>query len=156
MLLMSAALATALFVATVLVREYKISKEVTDSLKAVYMADSAMEYTLYKMRVPTPSDTTGLMQGSFVFTAAESTSGFSTSTNPYMFNLPSSICYSAVGYVSNANGLGCRMDVLLDYSKTLNAPGCPSSSTAPSCTKVVTKGSFGGTNRAIELVYENL
>src|SRR3989344_2248524 len=47
---LSAVLATALAVSTVAVGEYKISKEVVDSMQAIYVADSAMEYTMMEVR----------------------------------------------------------------------------------------------------------
>ena len=49
---LSAVLATALAVSTVAIGELKISKEVVDSMQAVYVADSAMEYTMMEVRKP--------------------------------------------------------------------------------------------------------
>src|SRR3989344_5894698 len=50
MLVMSGALAVALSVSTLMVGEFKISGETVNSLKAVYVADSNMEYVLYQTR----------------------------------------------------------------------------------------------------------
>src|SRR3989344_6766888 len=47
---LSAVLATALAVSTVAVGELKISKEVVNSMQAVYVADSAIEYTMMEVR----------------------------------------------------------------------------------------------------------
>ena len=52
---LSAVLATALAVSTVAIGELKISKEVVDSMQAVYVADSAMEYTMMEVRNPNSS-----------------------------------------------------------------------------------------------------
>src|SRR3989344_9662407 len=50
MLVMGGALAVALSVSTLMVGEFKISGETINSLKAAYVADSAMEYALYQAR----------------------------------------------------------------------------------------------------------
>src|SRR3989344_9601474 len=50
MLVMGGALAVAFSVSTLMVGEFKISGETVNSLKAVYVADSNMEYVLYQTR----------------------------------------------------------------------------------------------------------
>ncbi len=142
MLVMSSALATALFVATVQVREFKISKEVGDSLRAVYVADSAVEYTLLQTRKIAPS-----------FTDFNSTTLIQETATHYKF--PETIC--AAGLFGSAGALHkkCSVDV---YPATVKGTvaGCSAGSTAPDCTRLVGKGSFDAVNRAIEIVYENL
>lgn len=138
MLMLSAALTTALFVSTIFVQEYKISKEVADSLKAVYTADTAMEYTLYQSRI----DTTF--------------SSFAVVTAGAHVNLLPGSCEPSVFSTGMANKT-CRIDAYLHVPKgTIGVPGCPAASTAPDCTRIIAKGSYGTTNRAMEIVYENL
>lgn len=134
MLMLSAALATALFVSTVFAREFKISKEVADSLKAVYAADTAMEYTLYQARV----DTT--FPSFFVVTAGS------------YLNLPTGNCEPSVFSTDTANKK-CSIDAYLHVVPG-TIPDCPAASTVD-CTHIITKGSSGGINRAIEITYEN-
>ena len=138
MLMLSTALTTAIFVSTVFVREFKISKEVADSLKAVYAADTAMEYTLYQSRVDTTFS-------SFDIVVANN-----------HLKLPTGSCETTV-YATAAANKKCIVDAyLLVPPGTTGVPGCPITSTAPDCTRIVTKGSYGAINRAMEIVYENL
>ncbi|MBI5912823.1 hypothetical protein HY839_00050 [Candidatus Azambacteria bacterium] len=138
MLMLSAALTTAIFVSTVFVREFKISKEVADSLKAVYAADTAMEYTLYQARVDTTFS-------SFDVIAA----------NDHV-QLPTGSCEAPI-FSTNMANKKCQVDAYLHVLKgAAGIPGCPASSLALDCTRIITKGSYGATNRAIEIVYENL
>jgi len=145
MLLLSAALATALFVSNVFVTEFKISKEVTDSMKAVYVADSAMEYTLYRTRI---------LDDYSVFVPNSSSSGLIPLSNGgTVYELSTSGCVSLVG-LTGLN-TGCTIEAVSDLDKNAGIPGCPSTSSAPDCTYVISKGQYGDTNRALEIVYEN-
>lgn len=138
MLVMSGALATAIFVSTVFVSEFKISKEVADSLKAVYAADTAMEYTLYQARVDTTFSTFNVMV-----------------INDHV-QLPTGSCEATI-YTSSAANRKCIVDAYLHVPLgAASVPGCPAESDAPDCTRIITKGSHGTINRAIEIVYENL
>lgn len=136
MLMLSAALTTAVFVSTIFVQEYKISKEVADSLKAVYAADTAMEYTLYQARV----DTTFSL--------------FNVVVLNDRVNLPTGSCETVV-YAADAINKKCNIDTYLHVGLG-TIPDCPSTSVAPDCTHIVAKGSYGIINRAIEITYENL
>lgn len=140
MLMLSAALTTAIFVSTIFVQEYKISKEVADSLKAVYAADTAMEYTLYQARV----DTTF--------------SSFTVITANDHVRLPtgggSGSCEETV-YGTGVASKKCTTDAFFHVGLG-TIPDCPSISAAPDCTHIVAKGSYGSINRAIEITYENL
>ncbi len=136
MLMLSAALTTAIFVSTIFVQEYKISKEVADSLKAVYAADTAMEYTLYQARVDTTFSP---------FTVVVA--------NDHLTLSPGS-CESAAFTASAANKT-CKVDVYL-HAPLGTVPGCLAISAAPDCTRIITKGSHGSINRSMEIVYENL
>lgn len=136
MLMLSAALTTAIFVSTIFVQEFKISKEVADSLKAVYAADTAMEYTLYQARV----------DATF--------SSFNVVIVDEYLNLPSGSCAAAV-YAINEVNKECNIDVYLRVGLG-TISDCPATSAAPDCTHIIAKGSYGAINRAMEIVYENL
>lgn len=139
MLMLSTALTTAIFVSTVFVREFTISKEIADSLKAVYAADTAMEYTLYQARV----DTTF--------------SSFIVINTDGHVRLPIENCEAAIYNFATTAQKKCVVDAYIHTPKgTTAVPGCPASSSAPDCTRIVTKGSHGTINRAMEIVYENL
>lgn len=139
MLVMSGALATAIFVSGVFVREFKISKEVADSLKAVYAADTAMEYTLYQARI----DTTF--------------SSFDVVVVDDHVRLPTGSCESTVYDSTSSVNKKCIVDAYLHVPLgAASVPGCPATSAAPDCTRIITKGSHGTINRAMEIVYENL
>ena len=134
--MLSAALTTAIFVSTIFVQEFKISKEVADSLKAVYAADTAMEYTLYQARVDTTfSLFTVVVAGDHV-------------------NLPTGSCEAVVYGISIANKK-CTADAFFHVGLG-TISDCPSISAAPDCTHIVAKGAYGAINRAIEITYENL
>lgn len=154
MLMLSTALTTALFVSTAFVREFIISKEVADSLKAVYAADTVMEYTLYQVRTSDLAITpTNLAALSFIpITTTNALTDASLSSKYY--HLPPANCATNVN-VSSGNH-ACDIKVVLDVDKIAGVPGCPADTAAPDCTRIVTKGSHGAINRAMEIVYENL
>ena len=138
MLVMGGALAVALSVSTLMVGEFKISGETINSLKAVYVADSAMEYALYQAR---PAGTYATPPSMLT------TSWGSVDTN------------TTVSYSSCPPGLSlgtvCNIKIMLIAKSTSSVVSC-SSSSAPDCIKVVARGSIGGINRALEIVYPNL
>lgn len=136
MLMLSAALTTAIFVSTIFVQEYKISKEVADSLRAVYAADTAMEYTLYQARVDTTFS---------LFTVVVASDHLKLATGS---------CEATV-YTTSAANKKCDINTYLHVGLG-SIPDCPSISAAPDCTHIVAKGSYGVINRAIEITYENL
>ena len=143
MLIMSAALATALFVATIFVREFKISKEVADSMKAVYTADSAMEYTLYQTRI--------LATDVQTLTGTDLT--YNTTSGSY--ELTTSECKTKVFGAVPPASVQCKLDAYPTVVKGSH-PGCPSGTSADDCTRVTAKGTYGTTNRVLEIVYPNL
>lgn len=151
MLMLATALTTAIFISTAFVREFTISKEVADSLKAVYAADTVMEYTLYQVRtidlVNAPANLVALGFVQKTATAAASM------TSTY-YHLPPAGCATNIN-VSSENYM-CDIKVVLDVDKTKGFPGCSSDAIAPDCTRIVTKGSYGAINRAMEIVYDNL
>ncbi|MBI3685366.1 hypothetical protein HY250_03095 [Candidatus Azambacteria bacterium] len=147
MLVMSAALATALFVATIHTREFTISKDVIDSLRAVYAADTAVEYTLYKNRLSLPDLIWLKHTNDLGLTGSLSGNGY--------YTLVEAGCTSAIALPLAVNS-ACSIGVVTDLDPARNDPGCPSASAAVSCTKITGRGSYGNINRAIEIVYENL
>ena len=138
MLVMGGALAVALSVSTLMVGEFKISGETVNSLKAVYVADSAMEYALYQAR---PA-------GTYATPPSELTTSWGTvdtSTPVSHSSCPPGLSSDAV----------CEIEIMLIATSTSSVVSC-SSSSAPDCIKVVARGSIGGINRALEIVYPNL
>ena len=135
MLIMSSALATALFVSSVSLREFRIVREVADSARAVYVADSAMEYTLYKKRVEKD------LSSFTVITASD-------------FSLSTAACASTI--VPTIGNAVCSIAVSTAVSLG-TIPGCPTipSCDAADCTHMTTKGAYGTTNRAFEIVFPN-
>ena len=156
MLMLSMTFTTAIFISTAFVREFKISKEVADSLKAVYAADTAMEYTLYQVRTSDLVNTSvNLVALGFVsVTAGTSNELTDVSLSNIYYHLPPVDCVTNVNISSDNHA--CDIKVALDIDKTAGVPGCPLDSTAPDCTLITTKGSRGMINRAMEIVYENL
>lgn len=136
MLIMSSALATALFVSSVFMREFRIARDVGDSVRAVYVADSAMEYALYTRRV------------------SEDYSNFS-SLSVSAFEIGTASCAGVVSL--DAVHAKCKID--LDREIPLgSAFGCsdpPPCTTNTGCTVIKTKGAYGDTNRALEIVFPN-
>lgn len=159
---LSAALATALFVAGSLTREYKISTGLANSLKAVYVADSVTEYTLYQVR--NAAYTVDSTKASISFTPPSSSPvTLSCDVNPDLsLNCPSSVlatplvpilstasCSSLLGIANGTCAISGQLVALGAVA------GCPATSTAPNCVYLRASGSYGGTNRAMEIVYEN-
>jgi Tfp pilus assembly protein PilX len=139
MFLLTGVLAIALAVSTIAVGENRISKEAVNSMQAVYIADSAVEYTLHEVRI------------------LENTSPLTAND---MVTLPPAECKLKVNIHENywsVNRTEC--DVTVDNSVS---PGsffnCPAilANTNDVCVRVVAKGSFGGTNRAIEIVFPSI
>lgn len=137
MLMMSSALATALFVSSVFIGEFRIAREVADSARAVYVADSAMEYGLYHARI---------------LKDFNSNIAFSVSGSDYV--LPVSLC--AATTLSSLANASC--DIAANVTVPLGTKaGCPAvpSCVASECTYITTKGAYGATNRALEIVFPN-
>lgn len=158
MLMLSAALTTAIFVSTIFVQEYKISKEVADSLKAVYVADTAVEYAMYQVRTPATVSATTLSGLSF---ASKTAADIGADGSLLAVSLASVYHYlSPTACATNINIGGgnhaCDIKIVLDVDKTKNVIGCPVATAATDCTLIIAKGSYGTTNRAIEIVYKNL
>jgi len=161
LLTLSAALATALYVATAHVSEFKTSQEAQKSLKAVYAADSAVELALFESRknVFSPSDplydssvwsTLQAKRGSTIiplFTA----DSFSPTTK---FNVGASTCSSLIPATLSAS---CDIKVNTNVTNAENQR-CPLSATS-GCTQITSTGQYGSgssaINRAIEIMYAN-
>ena len=139
MLVMGGALAVALSVSTLMVGEFKISGDTVNSLKAVYVADSAMEYALYQTRP----------EGTYVTT----TGTLTTSWGLIDINNAADHYFCPLGLSLDAV---CETKIKLIPKNDSSAPAACSSSSAQDCTKVTARGSFGGVNRALEIVYPNL
>lgn len=159
MLMLSAALTTAIFVSTIFIREFKISKEVADSLKAVYVADTAVEYALYQVRASefefTAIDLASLsFESKSVVDADAESSLMAISNSGEYYRLPPFLCAERLNI--GTSGHACEIKVVLDVKKDLNISGCPSDPIVPNCTRIISKGSYGGANRAIEIIYKNL
>lgn len=137
---LSAVLATALAVSTVAVGELKISKEVVNSMQAVYVADSAIEYTMMEVRKNPTSNLYNLGTG--------------------VRSLDTNLCEAQIHFVGsafNTSNLKCSADVNNDV-----VPGTHSNCSQSiadlgvDCTRIEARGSFGNTNRAMEIVFPNL
>ncbi len=138
---LSAVLATALAVSTVAIGELKISKEVVDSMQAVYVADSAMEYTMMEVRKNPNSS----LYNSGIGVAA----------------LDTSSCEAQIYFIGpsfNTGSTKCSADIDNDISPLAGYSNCRSSiaDLGADCTRIEARGSFSNTNRALEIVFENL
>lgn len=154
LLTMSTALAIALFVASVHLSELKSSQEVSNSLKAVYVADSAVEFTLYQTRrVVTSTLPLDQIQIGRVYLFSKDTSitpQISLSGSQYSLNS----CASSI-LNTGTSPRNCSVNIIPDVSSAANVNGCPTSAPAAGCTQIIGKGTYGSINRAIEIVYEN-
>lgn len=146
MIALSATLGTALFVSTIYVRELKISRGLAESMQAVYIADSAAEYTLHHTRKMGEYDlSTGMLtlsNGSTLSVGASRT-----------VIMPTASCSAALGMVSTS--ALCNIEAEGQLVSINSIPGC-SSPDAQNCTYVITKGTFGNSHRAMEIIYPNL
>src|SRR3989344_3160899 len=137
---LSAVLATALAVSTVAVGEYKISKEVVDSMQAIYVADSAMEYTMMEVR---KNPTSNLYNSGTGVTV-----------------LDANLCESQIHFVGptfNTGSIKCSADIDNDIVPGTHS-NCHQSiaDLGADCTRIEARGSFSNTNRAMEIVFGNL
>ena len=137
---LSAILATALAVSTVAVGELKISKEVVNSMQAVDVADSAIEYTMMEVRKNPESS---------LYNDGAGTTALDANLCEYQMHF--------AGQTFNTGGIKCSADVNNDV-----APGTHSNCSQSiadlgvDCTRIEARGSFGNTNRAMEIVFPNL
>ena len=152
MLVMGGALAVALSVSTLMVGEFKISGDTINSLKAVYVADSAMEYALHQARPEGDYTYNGDTGVSTLMVYFPPPTSFGTL---YSINMDASLTHPncPAGLSSDAV---CEMKIKLMPKNDSLAPVSCSSSSAQDCTKVIARGSFGGVNRVLEIVYPNL
>ncbi len=130
---LSTALATALFVAGIFVKEYKISLDVVRSLNAVYVADSIMEQALYSIR-STTTPTALTTAGTTACDSAAVPAPLATAGCFYGVTT-SSIAFNSIPLCSSASQSNCAV--------------------GDTCTQVVSNGTYGGANRAMEIVYCN-
>lgn len=137
---LSAVLATALAVSTVAVGELKISKEVVNSMQAVYVADSAIEYTMMEVRKNPNSSLYNLGSGT-------------TSLDPNTCKIQMHF----VGALFDTDNMKCSADIDNDVPPGAHS-NCPASvaDLGADCTRIEARGSFGNTNRAMEIVFKNL
>ena len=138
---LSAVLATALAVSTVAVGELKISKEVVNSMQAVYVADSAIEYTMMEVRKNPESS------------LYNSGAGVTT-----LDTIPCEAQIHFAGPAFNTGNTKCSADVNNDVAPGTHSNCRESIGTdfGADCTRIEARGSFGNTNRAMEIVFENL
>lgn len=158
---LSAALATALFIGGSLTREYKISTGLINSVKAVYVADSVTEYTLYQVR--SAPYTVTVSDASITITLPDSsTKTFSCPVVAGTLDCATSIVSSSLVPVLSTSNCSSLLGIP-DSSCSIqgqiislgSVSGCPLNSTGPNCIYLKANGSYGGTNRAMEIVYEN-
>src|SRR3989344_4168064 len=130
---LSAVLATALAVSTVAVGELKISKEVVNSMQAVYVADSAIEYTMMEVRKNPESS---------LYNDGAGTTALDANLCEYQMHF--------AGQTFDTGSIKCSADVNNDV-----APGTHSNcrqsiaDLGVDCTRIEARGSFGNTNRAM-------
>lgn len=162
---LSAALATALFVAGSLTREYKISTGLANSLKAVYVADSVLEYTLYQVRTTTytvssaSADITITLPNAATATLSCPASLGIVSCNPLSTgSLTSLFSDTSLTSLAGIAPTGSTFSVKGQLVSTAGSvAGCPSDPLAPppNCVYLTASAGYGGTNRAMEIVYDN-
>ena len=149
MLVMGGALAVALSVSTLMVGEFKISSETINSLKAVYVADSNMEYALYQTRP----------EGTYTPNSDTKVNTLDTRWGVLTLDLNNDIVSNEIIYTD------CPPDFLPEMicglkirmiEKTNSSVSTCLNSSATDCTEVSVIGSFNNVNRAMEIVYPNL
>ena len=125
---MSGALAIALFMSLVFIKELRISQDVTNSIKAAYVADTIMEYALYQVRQTSSPVNLNITDCSDqdIITSLSSTAKCVVTSDQNVFINSDTLCTSA------------------------NYP------TATGCTEIFASGAYSGINRKIEIVYPNL
>ena len=149
MLVMGGALAVALSVSTLMVGEFKISGETINSLKAVYVADSNMEYVLYQTRPEgtyTPDSNTNVNTLDMKFGTLTLDLNNSIASN----DIERTGC--PAGFSSEAI---CGFKIRMIKKEDSSVSTCLNS-TAADCTEILARGSFGNVNRALEIVFPNL
>jgi len=149
MLVMGGALAVALSVSALMVGEFKISGDTVNSLKAVYVADSNMEYVLYQTR---PEGTYTPDSNTNVNTLGTKWDTLTLDLNIYT---TSNTIESAVCPTDFSSEAVCGFKIRMIKRQDSSASTC-FNSTASDCTEIVARGTFGNVNRALEITYPNL
>ena len=124
---MSGALAIALFVSSVFIKEFRISQDIVNSIKAVYVADTVMEYSLYQAR-QTPSLLTLDMTN--------------CSNLAPVASLSSTAKCSVISSTVNTYAIDSSLNSICALSSN--------------CIQITASGAYAGVNRRIEIVYPNL
>ena len=149
MLVMGGALAVALSVSTLMVGEFKISGETVNSLKAVYVADSNMEYVLYQTRP----------EGTYTPDSNTNVNTLGTKWDTLTLDLNSSTVSNHIERTDCPAGFSpeaiCGFKIRMIKKEDSSVSTCLNS-TASDCTEIVARGTFGNVNRALEIVFPNL
>ena len=149
MLVMGGALAVAFSVSTLMVCEFKISGETVNSLKAVYVADSNMEYVLYQTR---PA-------GTYAPDSNTNVNRLETRWGILMLDLNSSTVSNDIEYIGCPADFSseavCGLNIRMIKKEDSSVSTCLNS-TAVDCTEILARGSFSNVNRALEISYPNL
>ena len=152
MLVMGGALAVALSVSTLMVGEFKISGDTINSLKAIYVVDSVMEYGLYQLRpegeYENNSDTTG------VNTLTLSTDVFTADNVLQLDHNISQEVSNSIQYnncpagLSSDTRVGCELKINM-VRKDISSLSTCSDSSAIDCTQMKIRGTFNNINHSI-------
>ena len=149
MLVMGGALAVALSVSTLMVGEFKISSETINSLKAVYVADSNMEYALYQTRP----------EGTYTPNSDTKVNTLDTRWGVLTLDLNNDIVSNEIIHTDCPPDflpeMICGLKIRMIKREDSSVSTCLNSS-ATDCTEVSVIGSFNNVNRAMEIVYPNL
>jgi len=150
MLVMSGALAVAFSVSTLMIGEFKISGDTVNSLKAVYVADSNMEYALYQTRP----------EGTYTPDSDTNVNTLDTRWGVLRLDLNNSDIVS--NEISHTDcppdflpEMICGLKIRMIKKENSSVSTCRDSS-ATDCTEVSVIGSFNNINRAMEITYPNL
>lgn len=158
---LSAVLVTSLSIASALVKEYKISNDLANSLRAVYVADSVTEYTLFQTRsaaytvtaldgsisIPLPNS-----GGTTVKLSCPVTGGVVSCSSPSTTSLTTMFSNSTISNLTGIVPTGGTFSVKGQLIAPGSVSGC---SSGPNCVYLQASGGYGGTNRAMEIIYEN-
>jgi len=150
MLVMGGALAVALSVSTLMVGEFKISSETINSLKAVYVADSNMEYALYQTRP----------EGTYTPDSDTRVNRLDTRWGVLTLDLNNDIVSNEIIHTDCPPDflpeMICGLKIRMIEKTNSSVSTCRDSLLATDCTEVSVIGSFNNINRAMEITYPNL